>query len=223
MQDVTVIFDLDGTLVDTAPDLLNSLDHVVGKAGLPPVNRHAIRDTISLGARAMIDEAFRRQDIQLAAPRLDKLFAEFIEFYQHNIAVDSRPFPGVTEVLELFQQRGTKLAVCTNKREALSKQLLAELGLTKYFRALAGADTFAFRKPDPAHLLETIRMVSGDPSASVMVGDSGTDIKTAKAAGVPVVAVDFGYSSIPVSEYDPDALISHFDELPPVVALLTAK
>ncbi len=220
MQGFTVIFDLDGTLVDTAPDLLNTLDHLLAEAGLPPANRSAIRPMISSGARSMVTTAFRIHGRELDEAELDNLFDRFIDFYQRNISFDSKPFPGVVNVLGQFRDQGAKLGVCTNKRESLSRKLLDELGLAGYFDALAGADTFAVSKPHPDHLLKTIRLAGGDPLASVMVGDSGTDVETAKAAGVPVVAVDFGYSDKPVVEYQPDFLIGHFDELPGAVAKL---
>ena len=220
MHEVTVIFDLDGTLVDTAPDLFNTLDHLLSSANLLPVDRAAVRPMISLGARAMISKAYQGQSVELDDHDLDGLVVEFIDYYQQNIAVDSKPFSGVLTQLEHLQKSGATLAVCTNKRESLTQVLLDELDMTRYFSALVGADTLSVCKPHPGHILGTIELVSGDPAKAVMVGDSDTDIKAAKAAEIPVIAVDFGYSTKPVAEYQPEAVISHFDQLPETVLRL---
>lgn len=208
-----VVFDLDGTLVDTAPDLLDSLNHCLECAGLQRAAPQELRRFVGMGGRVMIERAFASQRHELTSPRLDELQAVFLDHYGGNMPGRSQPFPGVIAALDRLGEAGYLQAVCTNKYEALSTQLIGSLELTDRFAAICGADTFSFRKPDPRHLLETIRMAGGDPARAIMVGDSRTDIDTAKAAGIPVIAVDFGYTDQHVREFTPSRIISHFDEL----------
>lgn len=208
-----IVFDLDGTLVDTAPDLLDSLNHCLAGADVPKVREDEIRRYIGFGARTMIERAFAAHGKPLAARELDALQQRFVEHYAAGIPGRSRPFPGALDALERFASAGYAAAVCTNKLEALSRELLEGLAIAGRFSAICGAETFAHRKPDPRHLLDTIERAGGDPARAVMVGDSRTDIDTARAAGIPVVAVDFGYTERHVREFKPTRVISHFDEL----------
>ena len=208
-----IVFDLDGTLIDTAPDLLDSLNHSLATGVVPAVDSAGFKRFVGHGGRVMIERAYREHQQELLEDEHDRLFSMFIDHYNLNIPGKSRPYPGVVEALIRFEKAGYLLAVCTNKHEAPSKTLLAALGLDKRFAAICGQDTFAFRKPDPRHLLETIRLAGGDPNRALMVGDSQTDIDTAKAAGIPVVADDFGYTDRHVREFEPTKIISHFDEL----------
>jgi phosphoglycolate phosphatase len=218
----TVVFDLDGTLVDTAPDLVDTLNVVFARAGLPPVPFATARNMIGSGARAMIERSLKAEGRPLIAAEIDTLFGHFIEHYTAHIADRSRPFPGLQAALERLAARGCALAVCTNKVEALSLQLLAALGLAKHFAAICGPDTLGMQKPDPEMLRQTIVRAGGRPDCAVMVGDSATDIDTARAAGIPIVAVGFGYTEIPVAELGPDRIIGHFDELPGAIFDLVA-
>jgi phosphoglycolate phosphatase len=170
----------------------------------------------------LVERGIAANKAELSAGDVDRLFRVFLDHYAAHIADESRPFPGLVAALDRFADRGWSLAVCTNKLEYLSRLLVEALGLSPRFAALTGGDTFAFKKPDARHLLETIARAGGDPRHAVMVGDSATDIDTARNAGVPVVAVDFGYTSVPVSELGPDRVISHFDELWDAVSALTA-
>ena len=208
-----VVFDLDGTLVDTAPDLLDSLNHCLEHAGLLRAEPEELRRFVGMGGRVMIERAFAAQRHELTRTRLDELQAVFLDHYGGNMPGRSQPFPGVVAALDRLAAAGYLQAVCTNKYESLSTRLIASLDLTERFAAICGADTFSFRKPDPRHLVETIRMAGGDPGRAIMVGDSRTDIDTAKAAGIPVVAVDFGYTDQHVRAFSPSRIISHFDEL----------
>ena len=208
-----VVFDLDGTLVDTAPDLLDSLNHCLVFAGLECAAPQELRRFVGMGGRVMIERAFAAQRQVLSTTRLDELQRVFLDHYGGNMPGGSRPYPGVVAALDRLEAAGFAAAVCTNKYERLSTALIGALGLAPRFAAVCGADTFAFRKPDPRHLTETIRAAGGDPARAIMVGDSRTDIDTAKAAGIPVVAVDFGYTDRPVHEFSPSRVISHFDEL----------
>jgi phosphoglycolate phosphatase len=161
----------------------------------------------------MIENGLRLEGRAVSDAVTERLFAEFIEHYAEHLADRSRPFPGVEAALDRLAERGCRLAVCTNKLEDLSKLLLGRLGLAHRFDAICGQDTFGIQKPNPDVLRRTISAVGGDPLQAVMVGDSGTDIATARNAGIPVVAVDFGYSETPVEKLGPDRLIGHFDQL----------
>jgi phosphoglycolate phosphatase len=218
----TVVFDLDGTLVDTAPDLVDTLNVVFARAGLPPVPFATARNMIGGGARAMIERSLKAEGRPLVAAEIDTLFGHFVDHYTAHIADRSRPFPGLQAALERLAACGCSLAICTNKFEALSLRLLAALDLAKHFAAICGPDTLGMQKPDPEMLRQTIVRAGGRPDCAVMVGDSATDIDTARAAGIPIVAVEFGYTEIPVAELGPDKIISHFDELPGAIFDLVA-
>ncbi|MEG6510016.1 HAD family hydrolase [Methyloligella sp. 2.7D] len=215
----TIVFDLDGTLVDTAPDLTNALNAVLTAEGFGPVPRETIRDTVAFGARAMIAEGLRQRGAEAAAAdeaRLDAMLARFIAHYEANIADDSIPFAGAGAVLDALEDQGAILAVCTNKREALARKLLQSLGLDHRFAAILGRDTLPVSKPDPRHLTETIGRAGGEAAKSLMIGDSAVDIRTAKAAEIPVIAVSFGYGPTEeLTALSPEALIDHFDRLIP--------
>jgi phosphoglycolate phosphatase len=217
MQDLTVVFDLDGTLVDTAPDLVGATNHALSDLGLPAVAAHLLRPWISFGARRMIVEALGHAKAPLPEAEVDRLLNLFLTYYEANIARESRAFPGAIEAIATLTASGARLAVCTNKRESLSRALLHALDLDRHFHGLAGRDTFPVCKPHPDHLLGAIRLAGGDPARALMVGDSDVDIRTAKAAHVPVVAVSFGYTEIPVAELGPDRVIDHYNALLPAI------
>jgi phosphoglycolate phosphatase len=161
----------------------------------------------------MIERAFEAQQKHLSSEQLDSLLVLFNEHYSAHMPGHSALYEGVAQVMDDLTSAGYLLAVCTNKLERLSVNLLTGLGEAQRFAAICGSDSFAFRKPDPRHLIETIKKAGGDPERAVMVGDSRTDIDTAKAAGIPVIAVDFGYSDLPVTAYEPSRVISHYREL----------
>lgn len=223
MQGFTVVFDLDGTLVDTAPDLIGATNHALEHIGLSPVAGGVVRPWISFGARRMIVEALASSGATLPGTGVDQLLGHFLQYYEANIARESRPYPGAIEAAEALITLGARLAICTNKRLRLSEALLAELGIRSLFHGLAGRDTFAVCKPHPGHLLGAIKLVGGDPGHAVMVGDSEVDVATAKAAGVPVIAVTFGYTQVPVHQLDPDGLIGQYNELIPAVAAVRSS
>ena len=216
-----LVFDLDGTLADTNRDLLPVLNRTIALQGLAPVLREDVGHVFGQGAKAMIEHAFRLQGAEPAPDELSRLFDRFLEDYEANIAVETVLFDHVLDCLNAAQSVGWVLAVCTNKMEHLANKLLVALGIGGRFAAVSGGNTFAFRKPDPRHLLETVEMAGGGPA--IMVGDSGTDIVTARAAGLPVVAVDFGYSDRPVYEYGPDRVISSFRDLPAALNAIAVR
>ncbi|MER8723415.1 phosphoglycolate phosphatase [Mesorhizobium sp. M1027] len=209
----TIVFDLDGTLIDTAPDLLDSLNHSLAASQLAAVDEAGFKRFVGHGGRVMIERAHAAQHRSLAVEEHDRLLKLFLDHYTVNIPGKSRPYPGVPEAIARFEAAGYLLAICTNKYEANSVALIEALGMTTHFAAICGQDSFPFRKPDPRHLTQTIARAGGDPHRALMVGDSQTDIDTAKAAGIPVVAVDFGYTDRHVREFEPSAVISHFDSL----------
>ncbi len=210
-----LVFDLDGTMIDTAPDLLQSLNHVIVSDGLAPVNTQKLRKFVGFGGRVMIQNAYDDARQHLEEDKLDYLVEKFIAHYAANMPGASTPYPGLLDALATLRLANCKFAVCTNKTESLSKQLLEALNLSGELEAICGQDTFPVRKPHPGHLVKTIELAGGDPSHAIMIGDTPTDFSTARAASVALVAVDFGYCDEPVSKYQPDSIISHYDELTP--------
>jgi len=211
------VFDLDGTLADTAGDLISTLNVVLADEGIGALPLETARGLIGAGARALIGRGFATAGRPLAEDRLEDLFRRFLEVYETRLSQTSRLYPGVIQALDRLADEGWRFAVCTNKVERHSVMLLDALGVSGRFEAICGRDTFAFHKPDPRHLTETIAQAGG-ASRAVMVGDSRTDIDTAKAAGIPVVAVTFGYTDVPVATLSPDVTIDHYDDLPRVIA-----
>jgi len=216
----TVVFDLDGTLVDTAPELSNALNFVLGREGLPPVPLESARNMIGAGARRLIERGLELEGRSVSLEDMTRLTADFIDYYAAHIADASRPFDGLENALDDLQTLGYRFAVCTNKLEWLSKLLLDQLGLSSRFSAICGADTFGISKPDPAILQQTIARAGGDLSSAIMVGDAGPDIGVARRAGVPVIGVGFGYTAVPIADLKPDRLINHLRELPAAVQSL---
>lgn len=223
MNTSTIIFDLDGTLVDTAPDLVRTLNHILTSEGYPALSREQVLTCVGHGARHMLNRGFETVGIALSEGELDGHMETFMSHYGANIAVESRPFPGVESAITMLRDRGARLGICTNKPETLSRKLLDELALSHHFEAIAGGDTFAVRKPDPGHLTGTIKRAGGAPSRAIMVGDSETDIRTAQAASIPVIAVNFGYTDKPVESFHPDIVIGHYDELVGEIDSLLAR
>ncbi len=220
MSTSTLVFDLDGTLIDTAPDLVDTLNVVFAREGLPPVPYETARNLIGGGARMMIVRGIEAKGRTLAPVEIDRLFRNFIAHYSKHIADRSRPFPGLTDALDELAADGCRFAVCTNKLEYLSVLLLKQLGLADRFAAICGQDSFGVQKPDPEVLRRTVTAAGGTLRSAIMIGDSLTDIRAARAAGIPVIAVDFGYTARPVSELGPDRIISRFAQLPAAVAEL---
>jgi len=216
----TIVFDLDGTLIDTAPDLVDTLNVVFAREGWPPVPYATARNQIGGGAKMMIQRGVAAEGIAIAPEKLEQLFADFIAYYSEHIADRSRPFPGLLDALDNLAARGFRLAVCTNKLERLSTRLLTQLNLAERFAFVCGQDTFGIQKPDPEVLRRTVAAAGGSPTHAIMIGDSNTDIRTARAAGIPVIAVDFGYSERPVSDLAPDRIISHFSQLQSAIAAI---
>ena len=220
MKPPIIVFDLDGTLVDTAPDLLASMNHALSHVGLGPIADDGFRKHVGFGARVMLERAYEASGHEHPGKEtLDELMRHFLDYYQDTMPGASRPYDQVLEAIAALQAEGYVAAVCTNKIETNAVRLLKALGIDTLFSAICGQDTFPVRKPDPAHLTGTIDMAGGDPRRAIMVGDSETDILTAQAAKIPVVAVDFGYTDRHVSEFGPDRVISSYAALTPSFAL----
>ena len=220
----TVVFDLDGTLVDTAPDLISALNYVLDREGMPPVPLHSARNMIGAGVRKLIERGLELEGREASPSDITRLTDDFVAYYAEHIADGSRPFEGLETALDDLLARGYRFAVCTNKLEWLSKLLLDRLGLSARFAAICGADTFGVSKPDPAILRQTVARAGGDIASAIMVGDAGTDIGVARRAAIPVIGVSFGYSDVPIADLKPDRLIHHMNELPSAVeSLMTGR
>ncbi len=195
-MDRTALFDLDGTLVDSAPDLHAATDRMMARLGLPGFTRAEVVAMVGDGARALVTRALAAR-----GRGFDQAACEaFLADYTHHAAVATRPFAGIPEALAALAQAGWRLAVCTNKPEAAARALLAALGLARHFAALGGGDSFPVRKPDPGHPLATLRLAGGHPEAAVLVGDHRNDVAAAAAAGLPCVFVAWGYGPAAMAE-----------------------
>ncbi len=215
MADSLLVFDLDGTLVDSAPDLLATLDAILPRYGFAAPRDPRMRDGIGHGARHLIEYALHQQQAAVDAHTMSAMHQDFLAYYEANICVESRLYPGTIALLDRFEAAGFDFAVCTNKLEGLSRHVLDELRVADRFTAICGGDTFANRKPHPSHLLQTISAAGGAPGKAVMIGDSRTDLDTARAAGVPFIGVSYGYTPVPMAELNPDLLLDSFDEFTP--------
>ncbi len=222
LADATIVFDLDGTLVDTAPDLVRALNETMDLEGLPRVKLETVRQLVGQGARALIERASALQGVTFSATRLDQLTSEFITFYAADIARESKPFDGVLDALDALSELGAKLAVCTNKRTALSVQLLDALNMSERFSAIVGADAVTDRKPHPDHYRAAVTRAGGVVRRSVMVGDTAADVASARGAGAPVCVVSFGYSYGGAERLGADVLLHRFSELAPACRRLLA-
>jgi phosphoglycolate phosphatase len=218
---LSVIFDLDGTLVDTAPDLLGALNAILTAEGHEPVVPADLRHLVGHGAKAMFEHALKRTGADVSGIRMATLTERFLAFYRANIARGSRPFPGVPDTLQRLAAEGMGLGVCTNKAQDLTELLLRELDLSRYFpSSVFGGGSTPYSKPDPRHLLEVVKALKGRRERAVLVGDSIVDVTTARAADIPVIAMSYGYTPVPVSELGADVVVDHFAELPDVISRL---
>lgn len=218
-----IVFDLDGTLVDTAPDLISALNYMLVREGMAPVAFPAARNMIGAGVRKLIERGLEIDGRVISADDITRLTNDFVDYYAAHIADASRPFEGLHEALDQLEADGYRFAVCTNKLEWLSKLLLDKLDLTKRFAAICGGDTFGVSKPDPVILRQTVARAGAEMAGAIMVGDAGPDVGVARRAGIPVIGVEFGYTDVPIAELKPDRLIGHMRDLPAAVASLNAK
>lgn len=213
-----VIFDLDGTLAETAPNIMATLNVILQQEGLAALPIERARELVGAGARALIERGFKASGRPLDEPRLEELFEEFLLIYAQDVASTSHLYEGVIGAMDALSGAGYALAVCTNKPILHTRLILDHFGIAGRFAAVAGRDSFPFHKPDPRHLTMTIEAAKADPARAVMIGDSRTDIATARAAGIPCICVPFGYTDVPIETLEPDLVIQHFDALPEAVS-----
>jgi len=207
------VFDLDGTLVASMEDLVASLNVVLDHLDLQPVEAAAMRPFVGSGARVLIQKGLEANDRSWTAKEVETLLPRFLDHYEKTFTLHTRPFDGALAALDTLKAQDWRLAVCTNKSARLTHPLLDALDLTRYFDAVVAGDNFSKPKPDPEPLLGAIDRAGGSVPGSVMIGDTKTDIDVARAVGIPAIAVDFGYSPVPVEDLEPDAVISHFNDL----------
>jgi phosphoglycolate phosphatase len=222
LADATIVFDLDGTLIDTAPDLVRALNETMDLEGLPRAKLETVRQMVGQGARVLIERAAGLHGISFSPARLSELTEAFVSFYAADIARHSKPFPGLIEALDALAIHGAKFAVCTNKRTALSEQLLEALGLGERFSAIVGADAVPERKPHPDHYRAAVARAGGVVRRSLMVGDSIADVAAARGAGAPVIVARVGYSDVDAERLGADIIIDRFSELAPACRRLLA-
>ncbi|GLS22120.1 phosphoglycolate phosphatase, bacterial [Labrys miyagiensis] len=223
MRPQTVIFDLDGTLVDSARDLMGTLNFILAREGTPALPVEKAHSLLGAGARALLERGFAANGQAVETARMDRLYRDFLDHYNEHLADETVAFEGVEPALVALKARGLILGVCTNKMTSHSVRLLEALKLSPYFSAICGRDAFAWFKPDARHLTLSIAAAGGDPASAIMVGDSKTDIDTAISAGLPSVCVDFGYTDIPAVELGATRVISHFNALIPAIDAINAQ
>ena len=218
---LAILFDLDGTLVDTAPDLLASLNVVLIRVGHRPVVAGELRNLVGHGVRALFERAFKGTGTPVSAEQLDLYCDEFIAHYRANIARESRPFPGVPETLKQLADAGATLGVCSNKPQELTDLLLAQLDLARHFSAVYGGGRAKRNKPDPGHVLELVDALKGTPGRAVLIGDSTVDVAAARAAQIPVIVMSYGYTPVDARDMGADAVADDFAALPELISRLT--
>ena len=223
LEGISLVFDLDGTLVNTAPDLQAALNHVLQKYGYNPVLPEVSDKLIGNGAKAMLRAGLTHQRVQPDEGKVDLMFEDFLAYYAENIDIYSAPYPGCVACLDRLSQAGATLSVCTNKKQFLADQLLNSLGLADRFEAIIGADSVPHRKPDAGHILATLKAANGEKANAVMIGDSQTDEKAAHNAGLPFIFVPFGYGPISDDASNRHTLVN-YDHLTAelVISLLSA-
>ncbi|MGA7710550.1 MAG: HAD-IA family hydrolase [Rhizomicrobium sp.] len=215
-----LIFDLDGTLVDTAPDLLAALNSVLVCAGRRPVDLSDLRHLVGFGARVMMSEAFKLTGAAADPERIEGFMDNFIDHYRSHIADGSRPYPGVAETLKGFKAAGARMGVLTNKPHDLTMLLMAKLGLDGYFAAIFGQGQRPYTKPDGRIFQDVVQAIGGAGSGAVMIGDSVTDVQTARNGGAPVILLSYGYTPEPARKLGADAVVDNFCEVPAAVGPL---
>jgi len=220
MQESAIIFDLDGTLVDTAPDIHDALNHTLRLAGRDTINLEHVRNMIGQGARALLEKGLTETGGMPKSERFEELVIDFFAYYKKHLSDNSKPYEGVIAALEAFQSEGAVLGVCTNKSVQFAKPLLIDLNLDRFFTAITGGDSFSIKKPDGGHITGTLDQMGYIGNKAFMIGDSINDIKAAHNAGIPCIAVSFGYTETPVHDLGPDHIINHFDELVPLIRSL---
>ncbi|QYF88070.1 HAD-IA family hydrolase [Brevundimonas sp. PAMC22021] len=219
----TLVFDLDGTLVDSAPDLIGTLNRLLVEEGLPPVEMEAAQTLIGSGARALLVYGFEAAGGDMERARSEALFERFLTDYRAHIVDGTRAYEGVEETLDRLSARGARLVVATNKRTDLSELLMQKLELASRFAAVVGPERVSARKPSGAHLTEAVQIVGGDPARAIMVGDAAPDADAARDAGLPCILTTFGYTPVPVEQLGADVLIDTFEDVEEAVDAIVSS
>jgi len=222
VQKLTILIDLDGTLIDTAPDLMNAHNHVMKKFGYDTKSTDDIRKLVGKGAASLISRSVwgqaKKEFSQINNQNIKKeMVKEFIDYYGKNIAVESKLIKGIKEFLDWSKKNNISLGVCTNKQDYLAVDLLKKIKIYDYFEYVAGSNTFDYCKPDPRHLTSMIEIMQGDIKKSLMIGDSETDSESAKTAGIPFILLENGYTEKKVSEINHDHLIKDFVNIKEII------
>jgi phosphoglycolate phosphatase len=212
-----LIFDLDGTLIDSAPDLARALNQLLTELGRPPLDLPAVRRLVGDGAPELVRRALVASGATVGPSAMPELFERYRAFYLATAIASTRAYPGVPETLATLQAGGYRMVVCTNKFQVPTLKILDFLHLTHFFGGVAGGDVVPARKPDPRHLLAALALVNGSPDRAVMIGDGVNDVAAAKAAGIPVLLLDSGYGEIAAGELGGDGLLSAFSDIPGAV------
>ena len=213
MKPPIAVFDLDGTLVHTAPDLVCSINHALNAHGHKAADYTELAPFAGMGGRGMLKQICKLRSFELTEPDVLAIISTFLAHYESEMPGNSMIYEGAIEFVTALREAGFKTAICTNKPQYLADKLLAKLDMARHFDAICGADYFAFRKPDPRHLIETIEFAGGNAARAIMFGDSQTDFDTANGAVIPIVGVTFGYSPEPVSSFQLTKIISHYSEI----------
>lgn len=218
----TLIFDLDGTLVDSAGDIAGSLDTLMQEQGLAPFGLEQGRKLIGHGIANLVKGALKQRGIADVDAKAPPLITRFTEIYGGRLTRLTRPYAGVMETLAVLMQQGWRMGICTNKRESFARQIVVDLALSPFITFTSGPDTFGVAKPDPRQLLDTAKAVDGG-APLVFVGDSEVDVETGKRAGCPVIAMTYGYTKIPLADLAPDAILDNFTDIPGALARFLAS
>lgn len=221
MQPMRLLFDLDGTLLDTAPDLYATLNHCLSSAGRPPVTLESVKHMVGQGARVLLERGLKATGGMLDEQAYEDLVILFFEYYADHLSDHSAPYPGMLEALKALKGFNCDLGICTNKPYGFAKTIIEDYNLTDYFPVITGGDSFNIRKPHPEHVLKTLALLPSKNGRAVMIGDTHNDIDAARAAGISSIAVSFGYSDIPAKDLGADYVIDHFDELIPCLQKMT--
>ena len=221
-QNLTILFDLDGTLVDTAPDLVLAHNYVMKKFGYPTKSADEIKALVGMGANTMMSKTLwnsAKEELKKVKEKKikDKMVKEFIDFYGNNILIESKLIKGAKDFLAWCKKNNISMGVCTNKQEYLATDLLKKIKINQYFEYVAGSDTFEYCKPDPRHLTSVVEIMGGDLKKTIMIGDSETDSKSAENASLPFVLLEDGYTNVKTSQMKYDHLIKDFTGLDAII------
>jgi phosphoglycolate phosphatase len=216
-----LLFDLDGTLIDSAPDIAHALNHLLGELGLRHLDIAAVRGLVGDGAPEMMRKALVMAGSNVEPAEIPPLFERYRAYYLEHATRTTRPYPGVAETLAALRAGGHRMVVCTNKIQKPTLKILNDLGLAQFFDGVMGGDVTPARKPDPRHLLAALALIDGKASEAVMIGDGINDALAAKAAGMPLLIVDSGYGDIAAKDMGADLLLESFSEIPEALRRLS--